>query len=211
MEPPGQALQPVPALVPTLPDSDPGGPVGPAGPLRLMAPLAPGVDAEQAADPWAMSGNLNGLAAELGADSDAGPPLWPARTTPAAGPACDEAAAKRQRREEAIADCTEAIRLDPDNAAAYLKRCDAKSELGRNEEAVEDFDRAVRLDPGGTPVAEGEEGGRDAAAPGTTLAAQLAGDAAQRRVDRRAETGGAAVRDRGLGIVPESSAPGAAV
>ena len=53
--------------------------------------------------------------------------------------------------EEAIADCSEAIRLDPDHTGAYLGRCHAKSELGRHEDAVEDYDHAVRLDP--DPVA----------------------------------------------------------
>ena len=35
------------------------------------------------------------------------------------------------------------IGLDPDHAAAYLVRCQAKSELGWHEEAIEDYDDAV--------------------------------------------------------------------
>ena len=52
-----------------------------------------------------------------------------------------------ERREEAIADCTEAIRRDPGNPRLYLERASLRSELVRHEEAVEDYDRLVRLDP----------------------------------------------------------------
>ena len=51
------------------------------------------------------------------------------------------------RLKEIIADCTEAIRLDPDNPQLYLERAEANSRLDRYEEAVADYDRAVRLDP----------------------------------------------------------------
>ena len=50
------------------------------------------------------------------------------------------------RLEETIADCTEAIRLDPDNPRLYLERAGVHSKLDRYEEAVEDYDRAVHLD-----------------------------------------------------------------
>ena len=52
-----------------------------------------------------------------------------------------------QRLEETIADCTEAIRLDPDSPQFYLERAGAHSGLDRYEEAVADYDRAIRLDP----------------------------------------------------------------
>ena len=46
-----------------------------------------------------------------------------------------------------VADHDRAIHLDANNAAAYLGRCEAKSELGRHEEAIEDYDELMRLDP----------------------------------------------------------------
>jgi tetratricopeptide (TPR) repeat protein len=54
---------------------------------------------------------------------------------------------RRGQYEEAIADYTEAIRLNPKNAAAYFGRGNAYSELGEYEEAVADYREAVRLNP----------------------------------------------------------------
>ncbi len=51
------------------------------------------------------------------------------------------------RREEQVADCSEAIRLDPSNPALYLERAEARSAVGRFEEALADYDRAISLDP----------------------------------------------------------------
>ena len=51
------------------------------------------------------------------------------------------------RLEETIADCTAAIRLDPNSPRPYLERAGARSSLDRYEEAVADYDRAIRLDP----------------------------------------------------------------
>ena len=59
------------------------------------------------------------------------------------GPDSDEL----QRHEEAIADCSEAIRLDPRNPALFLERAEARSAVGRFEEAIADYDRAIGLDP----------------------------------------------------------------
>ena len=52
-----------------------------------------------------------------------------------------------ERHEKAIADCSEAIRLDPRNPALFLERAEARSAVGRFEEAVADYDRAIHLDP----------------------------------------------------------------
>ena len=51
-----------------------------------------------------------------------------------------------QRNEEAVADCTEAIRLHPDDPGLYLERAEARSRLGHLEDAITDYDRAIRLD-----------------------------------------------------------------
>ena len=61
------------------------------------------------------------------------------------GPGLDDA--DLQRYEDVIADCTEAIRLDPDDSRLYLERAGAHSMLDRYEEAVADYDRAIVLDP----------------------------------------------------------------
>jgi len=45
----------------------------------------------------------------------------------------------------AIADFTDAIRLDPDFAPAYSNRGLAKSELGDNEGAITDYNQAIHL------------------------------------------------------------------
>ena len=50
------------------------------------------------------------------------------------------------RLEETIADCTEAIRVDPDSPRLYLERAGARSKLDRYEEAVADYDRAIGID-----------------------------------------------------------------
>ncbi len=51
------------------------------------------------------------------------------------------------RLEETIADCTEAIRLDPDSPRLYLERAGARASLDRYEQAIADYDRVIRLDP----------------------------------------------------------------
>ena len=53
------------------------------------------------------------------------------------------------QNEAAIADCNEAIRLDPDSAEAYNNRGAAKHELGQYEAAIADCNEAIRLDPDG--------------------------------------------------------------
>ena len=45
--------------------------------------------------------------------------------------------------EEAIADCSEAIRLDPRDLALYLERAEACSAVVGFEEALADYDRAI--------------------------------------------------------------------
>ena len=101
--------------------------LGPAGPETGpgsetgLVPDSARLDTALAADAWIWSGELRDFAV-------------------------DEAA-ERQRHEEAIADCTEAIRLDPDVPQIYLERGDARAGLGSHEEAIEDYDRAIRLDP----------------------------------------------------------------
>ncbi len=49
--------------------------------------------------------------------------------------------------QEALAECTEAIRLDPDHPHAWLERGDLKSRQGQYEGAIADYDQAIRLDP----------------------------------------------------------------
>ena len=48
---------------------------------------------------------------------------------------------------DAVRDCTRAIQLNPENAAAYGNRGVAKVARGNAEGAIEDFDAAIRLNP----------------------------------------------------------------
>ena len=51
------------------------------------------------------------------------------------------------KHDNAIADYGEAIRLEPDYAAAYYNRGNAKYALGRYDDAIADHDEAIRLKP----------------------------------------------------------------
>ena len=48
---------------------------------------------------------------------------------------------------EAISDFDTAIRLDPNEAAAYGNRGIAKALLGHDNEAISDYDTSIHLDP----------------------------------------------------------------
>lgn len=54
---------------------------------------------------------------------------------------------KKQQYEIAIADFTEAIRLDPLNEEAYSNRGDAQLAIREYDKALDDFQRALRIDP----------------------------------------------------------------
>jgi Flp pilus assembly protein TadD len=51
----------------------------------------------------------------------------------------------RNEPDRAIADCTEAIRLDPKNALAYLGRGNCYNKKGERARAEDDFAQARRL------------------------------------------------------------------
>jgi len=51
------------------------------------------------------------------------------------------------KTEEAIAEFSKAIELDPDYAPAYNNRGDAYSEKGQHDVAIADYDKAIELDP----------------------------------------------------------------
>ena len=70
----------------------------------------------------------------------------PDRSTPALDLEANDA--EQQRYEDVAADCTEAIRLSPDDPQLYLERGNALSGLQRYEAAVADYDRVILLDPG---------------------------------------------------------------
>ena len=48
---------------------------------------------------------------------------------------------------EAEEDCVEALKLDPKNVKAYLRRGAARAVSGNYLEALEDFESALRLEP----------------------------------------------------------------
>jgi tetratricopeptide (TPR) repeat protein len=56
-------------------------------------------------------------------------------------------AAQRQAYDRAIADFTEAIKLDPNSSIAYQERGDAYYYKGDNDQAIADYNQAIRLSP----------------------------------------------------------------
>jgi tetratricopeptide (TPR) repeat protein len=67
----------------------------------------------------------------------------------ALGPPIADQEVNRNRRtgKDAIADCSELIRLNPQDAAAYFNRGYIYGELGEFDAAITDFTRAIDLDP----------------------------------------------------------------
>ena len=53
-----------------------------------------------------------------------------------------------ERYDEALADFSRAIELDPGNAWAIASRGETYRLMGRYDEALADFNRAIELDPG---------------------------------------------------------------
>ena len=51
------------------------------------------------------------------------------------------------RREEAITEYDEAIRLDAQYADAYVNRGASYDRLGEYQRAIQDYDKAIQLDP----------------------------------------------------------------
>ena len=49
--------------------------------------------------------------------------------------------------EEAIADCTKAIRLDPENAEFLIKRAEFYRDSGKFDKGLEDADKILKADP----------------------------------------------------------------
>ena len=113
---------------------------GRPGPLRLLR--APGPDAAAMANANSHTGSV--AAHRPPAPGPALPWEGPGNGAGPADPAPDD---DLERREEALADCSEAIRLDPRNPRLYLERAGLRAELDRHEEAVADYDRAIDLDP----------------------------------------------------------------
>jgi carboxyl-terminal processing protease len=83
-------------------------------------------------------------------------------TPPAGGPATDETKVmealrkasrdkKAGRLDDAIADCNEALRIDPGRAAAYEGRASVYDLQKRYKAALADLDEAIRLDPAYEP------------------------------------------------------------
>ena len=55
---------------------------------------------------------------------------------------------ERGEAEEALAEYTEAIRLDPNFAVAYFNRGQTYFALGQSQKAVQDYAEAIRINPG---------------------------------------------------------------
>lgn len=96
--------------------------------------------------------NHGGLEANAGrfdlalADYDKAILADPANST-ALGNRCGVRLALKKDPNEALADCNEALRLEPANVWAHMMRREAYTRLGRCTEAAADFDAAVKIDP----------------------------------------------------------------
>ena len=82
--------------------------------------------------------------------------MWKARQEKSVGAITDKV-------DDAVADYDEAIRLQPDSAAAYYNRGLAKDALKRYDDAIADYDEAIRLQPDATPAAYYNRGAAKAA------------------------------------------------
>ena len=122
-EPSSEAVQPIPILVSAGLEGESGTTVRANGSFRETFPTPP---------------RLHVFRYPLSPDD---------RGSPAAGASSGLDHAELHRLEETIADCTEAIRLDPDTSRLYLERAGALSGLDRYEEAVADYNRAIGLYP----------------------------------------------------------------
>ncbi len=120
-EPSDQALQPIPLLVSAGLESESATTASTNGSRRGISPTPPRLQVFR----YPFSPDDSGLAGR-------------------AGPSLDDA--DLHRLEETIADCTEAIRLNPDSPQLYVERAKAHSRLDRYEEAVADYDRAISID-----------------------------------------------------------------
>src|SRR5258708_30616525 len=54
---------------------------------------------------------------------------------------------KKQESDKAIADCNQAIRLEPNDATAFYNRGDSYTAKNEHERAIEDFKQAIQLNP----------------------------------------------------------------
>ena len=122
--PSGEALRTVPILVSAGTEADPANSADTDGSCRAMPAVPPRLygfrRARSPEDPKSAAGH--------------------------SGRGLDDA--DLDRLQETIADCTEAIRLDPDNPRLYLERAEARSRLDCYVEAIADYDRAILMDSG---------------------------------------------------------------
>ena len=54
---------------------------------------------------------------------------------------------KQGEYQEAIDDYTSAIKINPDDADAYVNRGAAYHNLGKHQEAIDDFNTAIKINP----------------------------------------------------------------
>ena len=118
---PGHAFASWDALPPngTAPDPASSGPA--FQPVRLLVPAGPDLD-----DSVGMRRDVESR------------PAYHAPDSPVSDPG---------QHREALAECSEAIRLDPDHPDPWPARGDLKARQGQYEGAIADYDRAIRLDP----------------------------------------------------------------
>ena len=84
-----------------------------------------------------MKGDFDGAYQKLDAALQADPRFWQAIYYRA------ELHFKQQRYETTVQDCTEILRMKPDNAVAALLRAQANTKLGRNDECLRELDQVI--------------------------------------------------------------------
>lgn len=99
---------------------------------------------DSSAKPWALNGHDAAQGSIAALSSGADQQQRADRDGPGLARAEDDT--DHQRLEEVVADCTVAIRLNPDDSRLYLERTKARSALQLHEAAIDDYDRVVRLD-----------------------------------------------------------------
>ena len=151
---PGRELQAIPVLIPDGTGPGAGTALRADSGVRGLPVAVPleaatrGVLSPRAAALWSWlpSGYLPGPAVSCEAMPHFDPAMPPDSDSRSNGRG-DESV-QQFRHEQTVADCSEAIRREPNEARHYRERGDALSELDRHEEALADYDRAIDLDPG---------------------------------------------------------------
>jgi tetratricopeptide (TPR) repeat protein len=108
-----------------------------AKPTPTPAELSPSQRLLAEARALSLKGNLEAAYQKLDAALQADPSFWQAVYYRA------ELHFQQQRYETTVQDCTEVLRMKPDQAVAALLRAQANTKLGRNDECLRELDHVI--------------------------------------------------------------------